>query len=222
MSLFKPKFVTFDCHGTLINFAMGPTTRALYAGVVSDGDMDQFIADFAGYRFDEVLGEWKPYRDVVFNALERTCRRWHVPFDVAVANQFYEAVPGWGPWPDVRTPLARVAEAFPLVILSNAMNEQIPSNVRNIGVPFHRVLTAESARAYKPRMRAFEYMFDELGCGPEDVLHVSSSLRYDLMAARDLGIRNKVFVARGHEPSTPAYGYTEIPDIGGLPALLGL
>lgn len=65
-------------------------------------------------------------------------------------------------------------------------------------------------------------MFDELGCGPEDVLHVSSSLRYDLMAARDLGIRNKIFAARGHEPSTPAYGYTEIPDIGGLPVLRGL
>jgi 2-haloacid dehalogenase len=42
------------------------------------------------------------------------------------------------------------------------------------------------------------------------------------MTAHDLGIRNKVFVARGHEPSTPYYGYTEIPNIGGLPGVLGL
>ena len=41
-------------------------------------------------------------------------------------------------------------------------------------------------------------------------------------AAEDLGVRNKVFVARGHEPSTPYYNYQEIKDIGGLPALVGL
>ena len=61
-----------------------------------------------------------------------------------------------------------------------------------------------------------------MGCAPEDVLHVSSSLRYDLMSAHDIGIRNKVFVARGHEPSTPFYGYTEIADIGGLAGVVGL
>jgi 2-haloacid dehalogenase len=37
-----------------------------------------------------------------------------------------------------------------------------------------------------------------------------------------MGIKNKVFVARGHEPSTPHYGYTEITDIGGLPGVVGL
>jgi 2-haloacid dehalogenase len=78
------------------------------------------------------------------------------------------------------------------------------------------------AQAYKPRLQAFEYMLDNLGCGPEDILHVSSSLRYDLMSANDLGIKNKVFVARGHEPSTPYYNYTEIKDIGGLAGVVGL
>lgn len=65
-------------------------------------------------------------------------------------------------------------------------------------------------------------MFDSLNCNPEDVLHVSSSLHYDLMSARDIGIRNTVFVARGHGPSIPNYGYTEIRDIGGLPGIVGL
>ena len=65
-------------------------------------------------------------------------------------------------------------------------------------------------------------MFDKLDCNPEDVLHVSSSLRYDLMTAHDLGIRHKAFVNRGHEPGVPDYGTVEIPDIGGLAALVGL
>ena len=88
--------------------------------------------------------------------------------------------------------------------------------------PFHAVYTAEDAQAYKPRLQAFEYMFDRLGCNPEDVLHVSSSLRYDLMSAADMGIKNTVFVDRGHGPSSPYYDYHVIKDIGGLPAIVGL
>jgi len=42
------------------------------------------------------------------------------------------------------------------------------------------------------------------------------------MSACDLGIRNKVWVNCGHEPANPFYEDTEIEDISGLPAVLGL
>ena len=42
------------------------------------------------------------------------------------------------------------------------------------------------------------------------------------MTAKDLGIRDKAYVNRGFEPSTPWYGYHEMTDLGGLPALVGL
>ncbi len=102
------------------------------------------------------------------------------------------------------------------------MKDLIPHSVAKLGAPFHAAYTAEEAQAYKPRMQAFEYMLDQLGCGPEDVLHCSSSFRYDLMTAHDMRITNKVFVNRGHEPANPYYGYHEIKDIRGLPGLLGL
>lgn len=222
MAPFIPKFVTFDCYGTLTRFQMGDMARTLFSDAVPPTGMDQFVADFAAYRLDEVLGAWKPYRDVVVNAVERTVRRWNIPFDIETAEKFYDAVPTWAPHADVPAGLAKVASEFPLVILSNASDDQIQSNVDKLGAPFHRVYTAQQAQAYKPRLRAFEFMLDSLDCNPEDVLHVSSSLRYDLMSARDIGIRNTVFVARGHEPPTPAYGYTEITNIGGLPGVLGL
>ncbi|MFG0530776.1 haloacid dehalogenase type II, partial [Pseudomonas sp. yb_2] len=31
MSLMRPKYITFDCYGTLTNFQMGPLTRELFA-----------------------------------------------------------------------------------------------------------------------------------------------------------------------------------------------
>jgi 2-haloacid dehalogenase len=102
------------------------------------------------------------------------------------------------------------------------MNDQIGHNVALLGASFHRVYTAESAQAYKPRMQAFEYMFDQLGCGPEDMMHVSSSFRYDQNTATDLGFGCRVFVGRGHEPSNASYRDIEIPHIGCLPAVVGL
>ena len=115
-----------------------------------------------------------------------------------------------------------LADSLPLVILSNAADEQIHGNVDKLGAPFHSVFTAEQAQAYKPRLQAFEGMLDQLGCGPQDILHVSSSLRYDLIPAHDLRVENEVYVNRGYEQSTPYYGYHEVSDLAGLPPLLGL
>lgn len=222
MARLAPKYITFDCYGTLIYFEMAPVARRLYADRVPAERMDAFVEDFSAYRLDEVLGAWKPYKDVVANALIRTCKRNGVEYRDSDADAVYAAVPTWGPHPDTVEGLAKVAKEFPLVILSNSMKDLIPHSVAKLGAPFHAAYTAEEAQAYKPRMQAFEYMLDQLGCGPEDVLHCSSSFRYDLMTAHDMRITNKVFVNRGHEPANPYYGYHEIKDIRGLPGLLGL
>ncbi|TVV70367.1 haloacid dehalogenase type II [Sphingomonas solaris] len=221
MSL-RPKYISFDCYGTLIYFEMAPVARRLYADRVAAADMDAFVADFSAYRLDEVLGAWKPYRDVVENSLRRTCARANVEYRDSDAAAVYAAVPTWGPHPDVVEPLKRVAAEYPLVILSNSMKDLIPASVTALQAPFHAVYTAEEAQAYKPRMQAFEYMLDQLGCAPEEMLHVSSSMRYDQMTAHDMGFGARAYVNRGHEPANPYYSTHEITDIGGLPGLVGL
>ncbi len=219
---FRPKFVTFDCYGTLTNFDMAGAARRVYGGALDEAEMAAFNKSFSAYRLDEILGAWKPYGEVIHNAVARSCRKHGIAFRAQDAQRIYEEVPSWGPHADVPAGLARVARDIPLVILSNAMKSQIMANVDKLGAPFHLVLTAEETGSYKPRMHGFEYMLDTLGCGPEDITHVSSSFRYDLMTAYDLGIKSKVWVNRGHEPANPFYDYTEIRDISGLPAVFGL
>jgi 2-haloacid dehalogenase len=222
MTRFKPKYITFDCYGTLTRFRMDEVTRELFADRIPAEKMDAFIRDFSSYRLDEILGPWKPYRDVLVNAIMRTAKRWGVPATEAEGEVYYHAVPTWGPHPDVPAGLSKVAHEIPLVILSNAMNDQIQHNVDKLGAPFHAVYTAQMAQAYKPRMQAFEYMLGMLGARPEEILHVSSSYRYDLMTAHDMHFGMRAFVNRGHEPLTPYYGAVEIADIGGLAGLVGL
>jgi 2-haloacid dehalogenase len=222
MSALRPKFITFDCYGTLSRPLLSDMAREIYSPRLAPEQMGQFVRDFAAYRLDEVLGAWKPYRDVLVNAAARTCRRHGIRFVETEAQTFYDAVPRWAPHPDVPAALKLVAKEFPLVGLTNAMNSQIMQNVAMYEAPFYAVITAEQVQSYKPRLKGFEAMMDHLGARPDELLHVSSSFRYDLMPAYDLGIKMKAWVNRGHEPPNPFYEYHEIADIGGLPGLLGL
>ena len=201
MTNLRPKYVTFDCYGTLTWFQVGEVTRGLMADRVPEGLMPEFLRDFTWYRFDQVLGAWAPYVDVLKASLERTCRKHGVAFREADGQALYEAVPTWGPHADVPEPLKRVAARVPLVILSNASDDQIMSNVA---------------------LQAFEYMFDMLGCGPQDVLHVSASYRYDIVPAYGLGVANTLFVNRGYEPEIPYYGAHQARTIEGLAKLIGV
>ncbi len=219
---FKPKYISFDCYGTLTRFRMTEMAQVLCADRIPHERMEAFTKDFAFHRMDEVLGPWKPYSQVLDNALRRTCKVHGVEHRASDAAAMSDAIPTWGPHADVPAGLSAVADKIPLVILSNAMLSQIGQNVEKLGAPFHRVYTAEQAQAYKPRFQAFEYMFDQLGAKPEEMMHVSSSFRYDQMSAYDLHFGARVWVARGHEPRNPYYFTHEIDDIGGLAGCVGL
>lgn len=219
---YKPKFISFDCYGTLINFEMGPTAKRLFADRVPSERMPAFLDSFRFYRLDEGLGDWKPFFEVVENAIQRACAKHGVDYRAADALALYQAVPTWQPHPHVVETLKAIAPQVPLVILSNSMVDLIPASVAHLQADFHAVYTAEEARAYKPRAQVFEYMFEQLGCGPQDMMHVSSSFRYDLMTAADLGFMARAFIDRGHEPACDGYGVERLTDIRQLPGLLGL
>jgi 2-haloacid dehalogenase len=75
-----------------------------------------------------------------------------------------------------------------VVILSNAADDQVMSNVEKLSAPFDAVFTAGQAQAYKPRFKAFHYMFNLLGCSPQDVLHhMSGRARTNAVPSRYSG-----------------------------------
>ena len=43
MSHLRPKYVTFDCYGTLTRFQMGESARDLYGSTLSESLMAKFI-----------------------------------------------------------------------------------------------------------------------------------------------------------------------------------
>lgn len=219
---FTPKYITFDCYGTLTNFQMTPAVLPLIEDRIAPEDVPTFVRDFRAYRLDEVLGPFKLYPEVLRDSWQRACNRWRIQFRQSDVDTIIAAVGSWGPHPDVPEALAKLASAYPLVILSNAVDRMLENNVNQLGAQFYRVFTAEQARAYKPRYQAFEYMLDQLNVERHEILHVSSHIWYDLIPAHELRIKHKVYVNRGYDPSVPFYEYAETSDLTGVPPLLGL
>ncbi len=218
----KPKFISFDMNGTLIHYRQDETIRKVLGDRLPAEIVDDFELAGEQIRFDECMGDWRPMHEVIDAALRRTMAKFGLEYREGDARAVYDQIPTWGPYPGVTEALRRLAEAYPLVILTNTDDAHAPSLVENLQAPIEVVITAEQAQAYKPRLRAFEYMLEKLGASPEEIVHVSSSPQYDHRPAFDVGIKNKVYLDRGWEPDQPWLSYTRITDIAELPVLFGL
>lgn len=217
-----PTYLTFDCYGTLVDFALDPVTVAILGPRAAALDVAAFLHTFEDLRYQEVLGVYHPYREVLCRSFAAALRQYGPAYHDADGEALVAAVPTFGPFAEVPAVLARLRRHCKLAIISNTDDELIARNVERIGVPFDRVITAQQARAYKPSPAIFQYALRELGCEAGEILHVAQGFTYDIIPAHDLGWA-RVWINRSHQPGDAAYGpYRELPDLSGLPALLGL
>lgn len=219
---FRPKYVSFDCYGTLIDYQITPVTRQLVGDKLAPEEFDRFVRVFSKYRYDQVCGVYYPYQQVLHDAYTRACARFGLDVDPDAGARFSDAVMSWGPHADVPDPLKKMGEHYKLVIISNGDDRHLAASVPRLGADFHAVLTAEQSGYYKPRYRAFEYMLTKLDAEPGDFLHVSSHTRYDLMPCHDLGFPNTVMLERGFDPPAPVYGYVHVESLDEVNTMLGI
>ncbi|MEU0457121.1 haloacid dehalogenase type II, partial [Streptomyces sp. NPDC006129] len=127
---FRPKYVSFDCYGTLIEWPMTPITRELVGDQIPAEQWDQFVKEFRGYRYDQVCGDYYPYEQVLQDSFERVCRKWAIKAAPDAGKRLADGVRSWGPHADVPEPLKKMGENYKLVILSNAddsfLQESVP------------------------------------------------------------------------------------------------
>ena len=218
----KPKFVTFDMNGTLIRFRINDALREVLGDRLPAEIADDYLQACKVYRIDECMGDYQPFDRIVASSMERASRRVGVEYREADARAVYETIPTWGPYPGVTEALNRLAEAVPLVIITNSDTAHAVRLAENLQAPFEVVISAEQMGAYKPRLSTFQYMFDKLGVTPDEIVHVSASPMYDHRSAAQMGIENKVYVDRGFEHDEHWLGYERITDIADLPVLFGL
>ena len=220
---FVPRFVTFDCYDTLVEFPIERVTAEILGSRLDGIDLDEFFPAFERLRYETTTdGPYQPYRDVISGTLAGIMAQYGIPYRDEDGAALVAAVSTWGPYPDVPPALERLRTRYKLVIISNSDDDIIAGNVARIGVPIDHVITAQQAGAYKPSQATFDYVLRTLGCRKEEILHVAQGFEYDIIPAIRMGWE-RVWINRYGKPSDTSYGpYRELPDLSGLPDLLGV
>jgi 2-haloacid dehalogenase len=199
-----PSLATFDCYGTLVDWE-GGAAAFLYDLALRQGDAApppgrELRERWEEIQFEIVRGEYRPYRVVLAESLrawmEERGYRWRDEEGEALLR----SMRSWQPFPDTRPALTRAREnGLRLAILSNTDRDIIEHTLRQIGVPFDAVVTAEDARAYKPSDAIFDFALEQLGTAPDDILHVAFGFKYDIGPAARHGM-GTAWVNRHAEP----------------------
>jgi 2-haloacid dehalogenase len=220
-----PRVATFDCYGTLVDWE-GGLGAFLYTLMLREGVTDpppgrELRERWEAIQFEVIQGSYKPYKEVLGESVLAWCREFGVPDRDVYGEALVDSMRAWQPFHDTRPVLQRVREAgVRLAILSNTDRDIISHTLKQIGVPFEDVITAEDVGAYKPSLAGFEQLLERLGEDPGDIVHVAFGFKYDIGPAKQLGM-GSAWVNRHQEPlpdpdTVPDH---EWPDLWGLAEL---
>ncbi|MFG3103628.1 haloacid dehalogenase type II [Streptomyces sp. NPDC048182] len=107
------------------------------------------------------------------------------------------------PWPDTVAGLARLAERFPLIALSNASRTALLELNAHAGLRWHQALSVEETGTYKPDPAVYELAVTVSGRAPERLLMVAAHA-WDLRGAQRLGLRTAYLARPVGDPPAPA------------------
>ena len=195
--------VVFDVLGTLVDEPAG-----LRAGIRA---LDASLDDT---RVEELLTLWQRHveheqRRVVDGArpyatsevIDREAALL-VADAAGAAAGLAEAARRLPPWPDTVAGLARLAERFPLIGLSNASRTALLELNAHAGLRWHQALSAEEARTFKPDPAVYRLAVTVSGRPPERLLMVAAHA-WDLRGAQRLGLRTAYVARPVGDPPTP-------------------
>lgn len=213
----RPDVLTFDCYGTLIDWTGGilGDLRALRSRACPPVSEEEF---FAAYVEEEAAVEecsWRPYREVLGDAVARLGRRFGFPAGAEERGLLPAGLPGWKPFPDTGPALVEFRRSHRLGILSNVDRDLLEATCRQFPVTFDFMVTAEDVRSYKPARPHFERGLEAAGVERGRILHVAQSLRHDIIPCVALGIPC-VWVNRRGETLPQGLRVPVVRDLAGL------
>lgn len=222
MDLTAFRALSFDCYGTLIDWEAGiaavlrPWARA-HGLELTDEQLLTAYADHEARAEQEYPTD--PYPQILARAMRALGSGLGIEVSEADAQRLAGSVPEWPAFPDSAEALARLADRYRLIILSNVDRASFAGSNRRLGVTFTSILTAEDIGSYKPSARNFDALLaevDRLGVGRDGLLHVAQSLFHDHLPAKAAGLP-AVWINRRH--ANPGWGATPAPSAEVTPDL---
>jgi 2-haloacid dehalogenase len=212
-----PRWATFDCYGTLIDWNAG--IRAELERVFGTQDSSRLLERYHELEPRLESESYRSYREVLTLALEELARGEGLQLPEGEAGALARSLPDWQPFPEVPEALAELRDrGWKLVILSNSDRDLIAASQKQLGVPFDLAIVAEDVQSYKPAHGHWERFYEATTAERERHVHVGASLFHDIAPANELGLRS-VWVNRLDEEADPE-PTREISDLAPLPNVL--
>jgi len=195
-----PRWATFDCYGTLIdwNGGIGRELERLFGP-------ERAPALLHGYHeLEPQVQREDPaaaYRDVLNRTLARLAEREGLRLPPEESDALARSLPDWHPFPEVPAALEEArARGWSLAILSNTDRDFIDASMARIGVPFELAIVASEIGSYKPGHAHWQTFFERTGADRAAHVHVGASLFHDVAPAQALGLRTVWINRLGEEP----------------------
>ena len=184
-----PRWVSFDCYGTLIDWQSGVRRAFRELAHISEDETGEMFAAWERIQREKIQGPYTPYEEILWSSFRQAVEEFGYWCPAYAGEAFVESLARWQPFADVNPSLRRLSVRHRLAIISNVDRHLLGGSIRQFPVPFDARITAEDAHAYKPNPAIFRMALDRMSCQPNEVVHVSFGMEYDLKPAHDLGMR---------------------------------
>ena len=186
--------LTFDCYGTLIDWETGihDALRLALSPLVEAKSKNETLEQYA--KVEARIERRQP--NLPYTRLLQEVHR-QIAIDEGIAAsesdhaRFSESIAQWPAFADSAESLKYLKQHYKLVVLSNVDNIGFAKSSLHLEVDFDAVYTAEDIGSYKPSIRNFEYMLENLakmGIARSEVLHTAQSLYHDMVPAATMGL----------------------------------
>jgi 2-haloacid dehalogenase len=218
MEASSPRWATFDCYGTLVDWNRG--IAAELGRLFGASRSEELLATY--HSIEPRVQSDNPtasYRQVMATVLAEIGAQAGSELPAEERDALGRSLPSWPVFPEAPDALADARRrGWRLAMLSNTDRDFIEASLRAIGVPFDGAIVASEIGSYKPAPGHWRAFYESTGADPDRHVHVAQSHFHDIAPAHDLGIRS-VWINRLGERAEPA-PTRELPDLRGLGAIL--
>ena len=184
-----PRWLSFDCYGTLIDWESGIRRAFRELVRVTADEEEELFETWEKIQREKSQGPYAPYAEILQSSFREAAERLGYRYPAYASDAFLTSLAHWMPFPDVNPALLRLSQRHKLAIISNVDRTLLGWTLRHFEAHFDILITAEDVRSYKPNPEIFRCALQRLGCAPEEILHVASGADLDLRPASALGFR---------------------------------
>jgi 2-haloacid dehalogenase len=215
----KPKLLSFDIFGTLIDVRTG--SHAAFEKILAEsrisGEALSPLELWEQWERANIRRYWnrpyQSYREICHASLEEVFRALDIAGDPDSIQLYFDAFAHFERFPDVDEVLNALAVAgYKLACVSNIDDDLLQTTP--LGRTFDLVCTAERARGYKPDGTLFRYLVSSSGIPIGEIFHSGQSQHTDLVGGRPLGLTvawiNRRGLARAEGVPAPSFEFRQL------------